>query len=512
MTAAVTSPRAVPRVYAEWIAAVIIAAAVAGTLIHLADWPAGTQPDELKKARFILSGTQDFHHPVLPLQISRIANFFLGYTDQIETLRLGRIFSAIFGGLTVLATFVLARMVVAPLTAMAASLAVAVTALFAVNATFLKEDIYLAAPAILGLAALVALVDRPSKSLAMVIGFAFGVATSAKLVGALFLAYAMVVVLVAGKEQFRRRFLDAGLILLTAVITFLVINATALIDYATVIAAMERETGRASGELLDVPLPIWLTGGVMNLRDHILPGIGLPLTVLGVAGLSAPFFDRTHRTALAIIAFAAMLWYLVHEIAPLKFPRYMVPIVPLLVVLGASLIESLFRPPLKHWSPIAAAVVLIACASPAAAHTYEIMTTAGRDPRAIMPKLIEFLPRQTRVDPYVFFDSRLDEALTRRADRSEPLDMLATSSFYYDRFGRYADDPSQSQRARAAHNFYFNKAFRHPYLELASGPTYRYLNPTIRIVALDDNIDRLLVIGQAVIAVDPHIQLTIGPE
>jgi hypothetical protein len=42
--------------------------------------------------------------------------------------------------------------------------------------------------------------------------------------------------------------------------------------------------------------------------------------------------------------------------------------------------------------------------------------------------------------------------------------VLVTSSFYYDRFEPFGDDPAQTADYRRAYDFYFKSAFQHPYL------------------------------------------------
>jgi Dolichyl-phosphate-mannose-protein mannosyltransferase len=500
--------------WAAWIAAAVIAIVAATLYVHLADWPWGTHPDEAKKARFIISWEQDFHHPLLLLQPARIANYFLGYTDPNDTLRLGRIISAIFGGLTVFGTFVLGRLVLAPATALAASAAVSVTPLIAIHATFLKEDIYLTAAALFGMAALLTLIKRPNWKLACAVGMAMGAATSAKLVGGIFLVYTVLVILVSCRETLASRARLSAMVVGAAILTFFVINASALIDFGTVLVGLDREVGRGIVGDNDVRLPIWLTGGVMHLRDSLLPGLGLPLLALGLAGLFAPTMSRTRRTSLAIIAGAAILWYLAHEIAPLKIipniQRFVVPDGPLLVILAAAFLETVVSWRAPRYAAIIASAVLLLAAAPAAYATYRMVGAEAHDPRRVVPGLVGMIGTQSLYEKYVAFSAG-DAVENPLRQRSRPLEILVTSSFQYERYVLYGNDPSQSPETHDAYERY-ERIFHQPYLELSSGPpSFGFLNPVIRIVALDGNIDRLGEIGQAVIKADPHIQLRIGP-
>src|SRR5262245_34157085 len=76
------------------------------------DLPLAPQSDEPKKAYFVLAGLQDFLQPLLLLKTVRLANLIARYTDQLAVVELGRTVAAMFGGLTVLATIVLAHRVV----------------------------------------------------------------------------------------------------------------------------------------------------------------------------------------------------------------------------------------------------------------------------------------------------------------------------------------------------------------------------------------------------------------
>src|SRR6476620_6992987 len=118
------------------------------------DLPLAPQSDEPKKADFILAGREDFLQPLLLVQTVRLANLVARYAEQFAVVELGRTVAAMFGGLTVLATIVLARRVVAWPLALAAGLVAAVTPLVAFHAQLLKEDIFLAPWLLLGLAAL----------------------------------------------------------------------------------------------------------------------------------------------------------------------------------------------------------------------------------------------------------------------------------------------------------------------------------------------------------------------
>jgi hypothetical protein len=133
-----------------------VALAIASALAYdaIPDLPLAPQSDEPKKAYFVLAGQQDFLQPLLLLQTVRLANLIARYTDPLAVVELGRTVAAMFGGLTVLATVVLARRVTGRGLALAAGLIAVVTPLLAFHAQLFKEDIVVAPWLLFGLAAL----------------------------------------------------------------------------------------------------------------------------------------------------------------------------------------------------------------------------------------------------------------------------------------------------------------------------------------------------------------------
>src|SRR3954453_11107279 len=103
-------------------AAGALAAVAALAYDAIPDLPLAPQSDEPKKADFILADREDFLQPLLLVQTVRLANLIARHTDQLAVVELGRTVAAMFGGLPVLATIVLARRVVAWPLALAAGL------------------------------------------------------------------------------------------------------------------------------------------------------------------------------------------------------------------------------------------------------------------------------------------------------------------------------------------------------------------------------------------------------
>ncbi|MFH1303766.1 MAG: hypothetical protein ABIK07_22135, partial [Planctomycetota bacterium] len=72
------------------------------------DFPVGYHGDEAKKVRFTLNFEQDFHIPILMLQLARLGNLVCGFEDDRVVL-LGRWVSAISGVLIVFLLFLFSK-------------------------------------------------------------------------------------------------------------------------------------------------------------------------------------------------------------------------------------------------------------------------------------------------------------------------------------------------------------------------------------------------------------------
>jgi 4-amino-4-deoxy-L-arabinose transferase-like glycosyltransferase len=232
------------------------------------------------------------------------------------------------------------------------------------------------------------LLQEPAPHRAILLGVLAGLAAGSKYIGALILPFAVVAILLVptpGPERLveglnRHRHLDRRLS-----------PHHAAGDQADRALAAGREfRARAFGARSCRAVPLRLTWRVFHLRESLWPGLGTPLLALGLIGLAAPFVAaRERRMPLALIASFTLLWYAVHEATPLKpfpdFSRYMLPLVPLLVILGASFIYELLSR-FDRRGIIAAIAVLLA-AVPALSMSLRI-NSPDVDPRTIFPPIV----------------------------------------------------------------------------------------------------------------------------
>jgi 4-amino-4-deoxy-L-arabinose transferase-like glycosyltransferase len=141
--------------------------------------------------------------------------------DQPSLAHLVRVLGALAGGVTVFATFSLARLVLPDLPALAAAGATAVAPLFVVHARIFKEDIFVAAFLVLALAALIRLLQEPAPHRAVLLGLLVGLAAGSKYIGVLILLFAIIAILLVPTPGPERRWLRTVTVSATAIGTFL---------------------------------------------------------------------------------------------------------------------------------------------------------------------------------------------------------------------------------------------------------------------------------------------------
>ncbi len=349
------------------LAAILLAAISVAVTLHLIDYPLGAAWDELVKLRGVSTGRYRYYHPLFMIDLAQAAALVAQPTDLLSLAQLVRIISALAGGVMVFATFMLARLVLPALPSLATAAATAATPLFVVHARIFKEDIFVAAFLLLALATLIRLLQEPAPYRAILLGLLIGCAAGSKYIGALILPFAILAIVLVPTPGPERRALRVGTVSAVSIGTFLLIMLPAIRRLNRWRVGVNFElTHSIQGH--DVPLPLRVTWGLFHLRESLWPGIGTPLLALGLLGLAAPFVAaRERRMPLALIATFAVVWYAVHEATPLKpfpdFARYMLPLVPLLLILGASFIYELAA----RWDRrgILAAIVLVLAAVPA---------------------------------------------------------------------------------------------------------------------------------------------------
>jgi hypothetical protein len=498
----------------DWALIAVIALVAAAVAVWLSgsDFALDTHFDEPTKVQAVLTEIGTYGHPILMIQLVRAANAFFGLTDPQSVVELGRAFAAVAGGLLCIATFVLARLILPAAASLAVVAATLATPLISVHARYFKEDIFVAPFLVLALTALIVVLRTPTRTRLITLGITIGLAGGSKYVGGvILLPYALAVMVAFGRrERTAGRLADAGIVALTAAGVFGLIEIPAFLTGDQFLSALRFETFHALNGHRDVVLPITLTWGVFHLRESLWPGLGPLLTVLGVFGLSAPFVASPERRGpLAVIAGLAVVWYLAHEISPLKpypdFARYMVPLAPLLIILAAASVFEWTERFRAGAGATAAVGALLIATVPAGWRSLSINVGSYNDPRALLPYIVKIVPGRVAVDRYAGFQSAPILAVIQTPPTAADTTIVVTSSFDYDRYQKYGALPQQSAQTRAGAQFYADLLVL-PRLDVSNGrPSFGYFNPTTTIIALDGDAKRLLPIAKLIETTAPTL-------
>ncbi len=417
------------------------------------DLPLAPQSDEPKKANFVLDGQQDFLQPLLLLQTVRLVNLVARYSDQLAVVELGRTVAAVFGGLTVLATIVLARRVVGRGLALAAGLIAAVTPLVAFHAQLLKEDIFLAPWLLFGLAALDRLRDSVEVRRALLFGITAGLAASAKYVGAVLLPVACLLPLIAPVTgaALRRYYAALAWSAGAAIAVFALVNAPAFLTPDIFLHGLGTEIAHAVTKHIIV-WPGWYSHFLFHWTTSLWPGLGPTLALAGLAGALLVVADwRSSPPAIRLVLVFALPWYLMHELSPMKpfmaIERHMTVMGGLFAILAVYLVDRLFRPAARPWRAAIATAIVAIVAAPAAVSTIVIAHSAPNDTRSVVERVRAALDGRDAVDWYATFPGYAHYPPLTTIDGATDYVVLVQETA--DRFVQAGAFPRQSERVRA---------------------------------------------------------------
>jgi hypothetical protein len=477
--------------YACTAAALAVVAAIAYDAIP--DLPLAPQSDEPKKADFVLAGGQDFLQPLLLVQTVRLANLIARYTDQLALVELGRTVAAMFGGLTVLATIVLARRVVGRPLALAAGLLAAVTPLVAFHAQLLKEDIFVAPWLLFALAALDRLRENAETRRGLAFGLLVGLATSAKYIGIVLLPLACVVPLIAPIADVRRYYAALTWSAGTAVVVFALINAPAFLTPEIFVHGLNTEIAHALSNHIIV-WHGWYSYFLFHWTTSLWPGLGPALAAAGVAGaLLVAASWRSSPPAIRLVLVFAVLWYFMHELSPMKpfmaIERHMTVMGGLFAVLAVNLVERLCQRAPGAWRAALATCAIGVMAVPPAVSTLAIARSAPHDTRAMVERVRAALDGRDAVDWYATFPGYGHYPPLSKIDGATDYVVLVQETA--DRFAQSSSFARQSDRTRAYARAYGELLARPAILVESTAGSFSYRNVPLRIVALRSDAARL---------------------
>ena len=137
----------------------------------------------------------------------------------------------------------------------------------------MKEDIFLAPFLILGLAALIKLLQDPTPLRTLLVGAYAGLAAGAKYIGTLFLPFALAAIWFIPGPRGERRLARVLTVAGVAILIFVLIELPALRNFAQLRRGIHSEYAHATHGH-DVPLPISITFGGLHLTESLWPASG----------------------------------------------------------------------------------------------------------------------------------------------------------------------------------------------------------------------------------------------
>jgi len=261
----------------------------------------------------------------------------------------GRTVSAVMGTFTVFLVFLLGRRLAGAWCGLVAAALLAASPLHVQCSHYMKEDVAVTAWATLQLLLCVRYVQDGRRRDLFLAGAFTGMATATKYVGALsavsLLAACLLRWRLAGlREAWRGVVRDVAICGALACVVFVAVNPYALLNAQQFRTGVNREAvharrGHFRGRLAAGP---WRDLWTYHLRRSLIPGMGLMVVGLGVAG-SVWALRRRDRAA-CLVVLAGAVGYLVQESSPLKPPpqpeRYMVLVLPMVAVMAAYFVAQ----------------------------------------------------------------------------------------------------------------------------------------------------------------------------
>jgi hypothetical protein len=454
------------------------------------DFPLAFHADEPTKVELIESGTQDFHHPLLMLQLVRAAMQVLQPATDQELVVVGRVVLGVSGAVSALLIFVLARQRLSRPWALGVAFAVAVSPTLVVHAHYLDERTLLTTFVLAAAVAFFRLLRVRTAAATLWLGLAIGLALSSHFEAILLLPLFVLAPLMGVPPPARDFFAHLFRAFLVAGGVFLAVNWPLLRDIGLFLEGLQTGAQHAaSGH--DVVIHghhYWFT---FHLVNSLAAGMTWPALLVSIGGLAATAWgwkraDLQDRWMLA----AALVFYLAVEIAPLKpwpdYSGYAMPVVPFLLYLGARGAAQLVA-----FAPVPAVRASVAGTLMSALILYplydstRLVSGLAHDTRTRAAAWLEVNPGRVLIEKYagVTEDVRSVAELDTDFDQLG-VDYVLASSFMYDRFRVGSLLAGQDPAVYRAHARY-EALFAHPFIEIA--PAYRSLafsNPTIRIVDL----------------------------
>lgn len=452
--------------------------------------------DESKKVNFIMNGTQDFKHPILMLQMGRIINTFTGYDNEQDVATASRYASAFMGACLVIAIFFIARRLLTTPFALLATLSVALSPMIVIHAHYLKEDIYFTAPLLFSILFLLKFIESRKRPYGVLFGLFYGLAISAQYKSLMFFVILALLPLLDRSVRIRWYIKELAIFLGISAMVFLIVNYNIFLDITNAYNGFSYEMWHAKhGHVVKAyPLDnLFLFHFKHSLLQGMTPGV-VAIACFGLL-ISICKWKESHLLEKTLFL-CIMLFYFAHETSPLKpapaFMRYMLPIAPMLIVIGWLGVERSYRftssrigRPYGYFLIFMATVALLLYPG---YDTLNIEKNLIADTRITISEHLEKLDAKYICELFVLPGYKRDDCIYSAADvdieaeKKNGLCYVVASSMAYDRYYYGAEMKNQFESVYTRHAGY-ERLFQYPYVEIKpQHRTYAFSNPTIRIV------------------------------
>ena len=299
------------------------------------DFPVGYHFDEPKKVRFIQSGQQDFHHPVMMLELSRSAKMLLGVEEPNSIAVMGRTITALFGTGICLLLFLMSKPTLGERWSLMVMCSIAVMPTIVVHSHYLKEDIYLTFFSFASIYLFDHYLNKRDSGMAMITGICFGLAIATHYKGLLLLLLFFPWVCRHLFCAFKKTLVHVVVFLVAGMLTFCVVNICLFEDPQLFFRGLKHESHHIiQGHW--VPIYWYDFFLAYHLRYSLIPGMTAMFAFAGVFAFAfylSQIGKLTEMEKLLIVF--GFISYFVPEISPLKpnpdDGRYVIPVVPVLI-------------------------------------------------------------------------------------------------------------------------------------------------------------------------------------
>jgi len=352
--------------------------------IHLPDWPPSLS--QLLDAERSPLNPHFFSYGSLPIYLLKgVGSILSNFKESLsgpDLMLVGRGLAAAFDTGTVFLVYLLGRRLYNHRTGLLAAVFVAFTVLSIQQAHFCTVDsmlTFLVALTVLVSAKVISNPGKHSMRNAAVIGLCLGMAIATKLAAVILLGVVVTAYTLRcfqgesdriSKSSFRPNYIRSSLagltiVVLVAVITVTVVEPYIFIDWDGFITDTKFVRDAVITRASDLPWTrqfIDTTPYLYQIRHLSIWGMGVPLAAAAWSGLLftlATAIMRRRKSDLLLLSWMVP-FFLIAGSMEVKFIRYVLPLVPFLCLVAASLFSTLYERARGNWRPfVVGAITLV---------------------------------------------------------------------------------------------------------------------------------------------------------